>query len=99
MSQPTTVLLVKFRSPLALEEIREVVNSRIDQFRALEQLTQKYYLQDTNTGEYAGLYLWQSPDGLADFQDSELRKTIAQAYEVEGEPRIEVFRVFEILRA
>ena len=98
MSHPTVVLLVKFKSPLSLEEVTEVVNSRIDQFRALDGLTQKYYLQDTATGEYAGLYLWESAEALAEFRDSELRQTIARAYQAEGEPRIEVFQIFEILR-
>lgn len=98
MSRPSTVMLVKFRSPLSLEEIKEIVDSRIDQFRALEGLTQKYYLQEPATGEIAGLYLWDSPEALADFRDSELRKTIAQAYQTEGEPRVEVFQIFDVLR-
>lgn len=99
MSQPALVLLVKFRSPLSLEEVQRVVDSRIDEFRALDGLTQKYYLQDAESGEYAGLYLWDSPEALADFRNSELRKTIAQAYRTEGEPRVEVFRIFDVLRA
>jgi heme-degrading monooxygenase HmoA len=98
MSRPTVVLLVKFKSPLSLEETKEVVNSRIDQFRALDGLTQKYYLQDSASGEYAGLYLWESADALAEFRHSELRKTIAKAYQAEGEPRVEVFEIFETLR-
>lgn len=98
MSRPSIVMLVKFRSPLSLEEIKEIVDSRIDQFRALGGLTQKYYLQEPATGEIAGLYLWDSSEALADFRGSELRKTIAQAYQAEGEPRVEVFQVFEVLR-
>jgi len=74
------VLLVKFRSPQSLEEVNKVVDSPIEQFRALDGLTQKYYLQDSEAGEYAGLYLWRSPDALAEFRDSELRGTIAKAY-------------------
>lgn len=98
MSRPALVLLVKFRSPLSLDEVQNVVNSRIGEFRALTGLTQKYYLQDTQTGEYAGLYLWDSLDALTAFQESTLKRTIAQAYQVEGEPRIEVFQVFDVLR-
>lgn len=98
MAHPTTVLLVKFKSPLSLDEVQDVVAQRIDLFRALPGLTQKYYLQDTATGEYAGLYLWDMPASLHEFANSELRKTIAKAYKTEGEPRIEVFRVFDVLR-
>jgi hypothetical protein len=44
------------------------------------------------------LYLWENPDALAAFRQSELRTSIARAYQVEGEPRIEVYRVFKTLR-
>jgi heme-degrading monooxygenase HmoA len=98
MSQPAMVLLVKFKSPLSLDEVRDVVNSRIGEFRALEGLTQKYYLQDLESGEYAGLYLWDSADALVSYQASELKRTIAQAYQAEGAPRVEEYRVFEVLR-
>ncbi|MDX1403481.1 MAG: hypothetical protein R3192_03035 [Woeseiaceae bacterium] len=98
MQSPTAVLLVKFKSSLSMEQIQDVVDSRIDQFRALEGLTQKYYLEESATGEVAGLYLWKSPEALAEFRESELRKTIARAYRTVGEPRVEVFRIFETLR-
>jgi len=98
MTKPALVLLVRFRSSLSLEEVMEVVERRADDFRGLTGLQQKYYLQDSETGEYAGLYLWSSPDDLAEFRDSELRASIAQAYQAEGEPRVEVYRVFKMLR-
>lgn len=98
MSKPEVVLLVKFRSPLSLAEVLDIANSRIDEFRALAGLTQKYYLQDAATGEYGGLYLWESAEALDEFRESKLRATIAAAYQVEGEPRVEVFRIIETLR-
>lgn len=98
MPQPAIVLLVKFKSPLSLDEIREVASSRIDQFRALGGLVQKYYLRDKATGEVAGLYLWDSAESLGEYQKSELRRTIAAAYQAQGEPRIEVYDILEILR-
>jgi heme-degrading monooxygenase HmoA len=98
MSQPALILLVKFKSPLTLEEVTEVVQKRIDEFRALDGLQQKYYLQDTQTGEYGGLYLWESAGAFTEYRNSALRATIAEAYQTEGEPRIEVFNVLEVLR-
>ena len=76
----------------------EVVDSRIDEFRALEGLQQKYYLVEPATQEYAGLYLWRSKEDFEAYRDSELRATIARAYQTEGEPRIEVFSVLRPLR-
>ena len=98
MSQPAVVLLVRFKSSLSLDEITEVVNSRIDQFRALDGLTQKYYLHDKQTGEIAGLYFWDSAESLAEYQRSELRSTIAAAYSAVGAPRVEVYDILEVLR-
>lgn len=98
MAHPAFVLLVRFKSALSLDEVIEVVNRRIDDFRALGGLTQKYYLHDTASGEYAGLYLWDSADALDEFRDSELRASIADAYQTIGPPRVELYKVFETLR-
>ena len=98
MTQPTTVLLVRFKSRLSLAEITRVAEERAPEFRALAGLQQKYYLQDGASGEIAGLYLWSSPDALAEYRDSELRATIAEAYQAEGEPSVEVYRVVMTLR-
>lgn len=98
MSHPKLVVQVKFKSPLPLETVTQIANSRADEFRALAGLQQKYYLQDAATGEYAGLYFWESPEAFDEFRKSELRASIAASYEVEGEPRVEVFNVFKVLR-
>ena len=98
MNQPSLILLVKFKSALSMEEVVKVVDSRIDEFRALKGLQQKYYLQEPATQEYAGLYLWDSKEDFLAYRDSELRATIAQAYQTVGEPRIEVFNVIKPLR-
>jgi len=98
MNKPSLILLVKFKSPLSLEEVEKVVDSRIDEFRALKGLQQKYYLLEPGTQEYAGLYIWESKDDFEAFRDSELRATIAEAYQTMGEPRIEVFKVIKPLR-
>lgn len=98
MSHPALLVLVKFKSKLSFDEVMDVVNSRADEFRALEGLQQKYYVQDEMTGEYGGLYLWESADDFAAYRDSALRSTIAAAYQTEGEPRVQVLRVIEVLR-
>ena len=98
MTNPALVLLVRFRSRLPFEEVTRVMNDRAPEFRALAGLQQKYYLQDAHTGECAGLYLWDSKEAFDEYRNSELRATIAEAYQAEGEPRIEVYRVLMPLR-
>lgn len=98
MNQPSLILLVKFKTSLSLEAVTKIIDSRIDEFRALKGLQQKYYLQEPGTQEYAGLYLWESREDFIAYRESELRATIAKAYQTEGEPRIEVFNVLKPLR-
>jgi len=98
MPHPTHVLLVRFRSRLPLPEVMRIVEERAPEFAALPGLRQKYYLEDAASGEIAGLYLWDSPEALAEYRQSELRATIAEAYQADGEPRVEVYRVVKALR-
>ena len=92
------VMRVRFKSDLTLEEVSEIVEQRAPDFEALVGLKQKYYLQDMGSGEYAGLYVWDSPESLRQFRESELKTTIGRAYQTKGEPDIEVYRVIKILR-
>jgi hypothetical protein len=98
MSQPAIVLLVRLRSSLPRDEVLRIMEERMPEFRAIEGLQQKYYLEDPESGEYGGLYLWRSSGDLAEYNESELRATIAEAYGVEDKPRVEVYRVLAPLR-
>jgi heme-degrading monooxygenase HmoA len=98
MAQPAVVMLVRFRSSLPFDEVMKVARRRAPEFRALEGLMQKYYLHDAETGEIAGLYLWDSPESLTAYRDSELRASIAAEYRVEGEVRVNVYRMAMPLR-
>lgn len=98
MKNPEYTLHVRFRSKLTLDQVTKIIDERAPEFCALEGLQQKYYLQDTATGEFAGLYLWESQEALAAYRESELRASIAKAYQAEGEPRVEVYRVVKTLR-
>jgi len=98
MRDPSLILLVRFRSRLSFDEVMRIVEERAPEFRALDGLQQKYYLQDAATGEIAGLYLWESAEAFTAYRESELRATIAAAYQAEGEPRVEVYRVLKLLR-
>jgi len=98
MTHPALLVLVKFRSPLSLEQIMAVAEERMPDFRAIEGLQQKYYVQDTQTGEFGGLYMWRSEADFDEYRQSRLRASIAEAYQVEGQPRVEVYRVVTPLR-
>jgi len=98
MKNPEFTLHVRFRSKLPFDEVMKIAEERAPEFRALAGLQQKYYLRDPATGEIAGLYLWESQEALTAYRESELRASIAKAYQAEGEPRVEVYRVVKTLR-
>lgn len=74
------------------------MKERAPQFRALPGLVQKYYGRETQTGEFTGIYLWDSEQSLREFQQTELARSIPEAYKVESPPRIEFFEVLFPLR-
>lgn len=98
MPEPEMVVLVRFKSTLPFDELTRIVEERAPRFRELTGLQQKYYLRDPVTGDVGGLYLWESAEAAAAYRDSDLRATIAEAYRVEGEPRVEAYSVFMTLR-
>ena len=98
MSQAEVVMRVRFKSDLTLGQIKQIVETRAPEFEALYGLKQKYYLQDISTGEYAGLYVWKTTQAFEEFRESELRASIAKAYQTQGQPNIEVYKVLKVLR-
>jgi hypothetical protein len=98
MGEPTHAVLVRFKSRLPFDEVMKIVEDRAPDFRALEGLQQKYYLHDPATGEVGGLYLWNSAEAFTEYRDSELRASIAEAYQAEGEPQVQVFQIAMTLR-
>jgi len=75
MSQVEVVMRVRFKSDLAFEQIKEIVETRAPEFEALTGLKQKYYLHEIATGEYAGLFIWENIQAFEEFRKSELRAT------------------------
>lgn len=98
MNHPELILLVRFKTSLPYEEVVRIAEERAPEFEALKGLQQKYYLLDATSGEFAGLYLWKSHEAMTEYRDSELRASIAEAYQVQGEPRIEVYKMVMTLR-
>ncbi|MFQ6028146.1 MAG: YdhR family protein [Dehalococcoidia bacterium] len=92
------IQFVKFKSGLSEDQARQVMEERAPQFRALPGLLQKYYVCDTQTGEYAGIYVWDSEESMNEFRQSELAKSIPMAYQAQGQPRIELLDVLMPLR-
>ncbi|MEJ2540940.1 MAG: YdhR family protein [Gemmatimonadota bacterium] len=91
------VLFVRVASGLDAEELERRVLERRPRFLEVEGLVQKIYGRDPETGDVCGIYFFEDEAALAAFRDSELARTIADAYEA-TEVRREAYEVLYPLR-
>lgn len=87
------MLLVKFHTGLEDARVRQLLDQRLPQFRAVPGLLQKYYAREPVTGDYLGVYLFDSEESLLQYRSSELARSIPAVYDVVGAPRVEVFKL------
>lgn len=71
---------------------------REPQFKAIPGLVQKYYVKLDDSGGYGGIYIWDSPESLQAYRQSDLAKSIPGAYEIVEAPNIEIMNVLFQLR-
>jgi len=91
--------IIKLKSNLPEEELLKRAKERAPQFKAIPGLMQKYYTKSDHLGEYAGIYVWDSSESLQSFRDSDLAKSIPQAYELVDAPSVELLDILFQLRA
>ena len=98
-AKPKIMLIVRgLKSNLSREEMERRYKERLPQFRDVPGLIQKYYSCDESTGEWAGIYLWDSEEYLLNYLKSDLRKSIPAAYELTEPPLVERFPIVDVLR-
>ena len=93
------IQFVQFETSLPENEVLAVAEERLPQFRAIPSLVQKYYLKGAGPNQYGGFYVWESPDALAAFRDSDLARSIPSAYKVVGKPDIGIHDLIFPLRS
>ncbi len=95
---PGVLLIVRFKTSLAPDELKRRYKERLPKFQALPGLLQKYYFHDPASDEWGGVYLWDSQESLEAYKESELRKSIPETYQIVGTPRVEAITVIDTLR-
>jgi heme-degrading monooxygenase HmoA len=93
------IQIVRMRSGLSDADVRRVMEERAPDFRRVAGLQQKYFCRDGKTGEFAGVYVWDSEESMLTYRQSELARTTPGAYQIQGQPRIETLDVLFPLRA
>lgn len=98
-TQPKIMLIVGgLKSKLSREELEKRYNERMPEFRKVPGLVQKYYAYDEGAKEWAGINLWENEEALAAYLESDLKKSIAEAYELTAPPKIQRLPIVDTLR-
>lgn len=84
------VQLVKFTSKLSEDDVTKVARDREQAYRDTPGLVQKFYIKFGAPDTYGGFLVWDSAESLAAFRQTELARTIPEAYGVIGAPEITV---------
>jgi heme-degrading monooxygenase HmoA len=92
------VSLVRFTSRLSAEEVQAAFEDRADRYRSVPGLMEKIYLRFRDSGEFGAVYVWDSEESLARFKESDLARSIAETYEVDGAPSSELAEVTLLIR-
>lgn len=92
------VSLVRFKSTLSDEGVQKMFEERADRYRQLPGLVEKIYLVFRETGELGAVYVWDSEEALERFRETELARSIPDAYQVEGATSVEVADVCLVVR-
>ncbi len=74
------------------------MEARAPQFRAVAGLIQKYYIKDDKTGERGAVYVWESEAAMLAFRETPLAQSMSEVYRIEGDKRVEVLEVTQVLR-
>lgn len=78
--------IVRFRSELSDEHITELFHIRAPEYLTIPGLVQKYYLR-FRSGEYGGVYVWDSAASMEQFMGGELARSICHVYRVQESVR------------
>ncbi|MCX2745474.1 YdhR family protein [Mangrovivirga sp. M17] len=89
---------IRLKTNLQEEELLRKAKERQPQFKAIDGLLQKYYVKTNQEGEYGGIYIWDSPESLQSFRNSDLAKSIPEVYEITEPPNIELMNILFQLR-
>ena len=92
------VSIVRFRSKLPDDAVQAAFEERADRYRQVPGLVEKIYVRYRETGEAGAVYVWDSEESLERFRESDLGRTIATTYEIDGESQSELADVALVVR-
>ena len=98
MKNAEAVLSVKFTSTFSGEELMNVCQENLEDFRNVPGLIQKYYIAEEGTGAISGFYIFETKSARAAFWNSDLAKKIPAQYRMIAETlRVEQYDMAIVL--
>lgn len=91
------VQFVRFRTGMSAEAFKKVAEDRSPAFAQVPGLKQKYFVMLDETGEFGGVYIWESRTAMEAYRASDLAASTGDAYEVIGETEVETAEVLAAL--
>ncbi len=85
MKNEKAVLSVRFKSTYSSEELLNLFNEGLEDFKNVPGLLQKYYVADENSETVGGIYVFENKDAREAFWNSKLAKSIPATYGVKME--------------
>jgi heme-degrading monooxygenase HmoA len=79
------ITLVRFKSGLTDEEVQAKFEARANAYERVPGLIEKLYVRYRETGEFGAVYVWDDEDALEAFRQSDLGRSIPDAYRIDGE--------------
>lgn len=92
------ILSMRFKSNKSAEELNQLSEAGFDKFRPLEGLIQKYYINNEETGEVGGVYLWENEEALTAYLNGPIVSSLPERFELKGPLKIEIVDVKYTLR-
>ncbi len=89
--------IIRYKTGLSYDEVNQRFKERSDRYRKVPGLIQKYYVKFIKTGEYGGIYIWDSRESLDAWRAGNLSGTLAETYQIEGEPVRELAETMLVL--
>ena len=88
------ILFVRIKSALSAVEAEWRIEERLPRFRDVPGLVQKLFGRDPETGDICGIYFFEDEAALAAYRESDLAKSIPDAYDATAVRR----EVYELIR-
>ena len=92
------IQIIRYKSDLSYDEVNQRFIERSERYRKVPGLLQKYYVKFNETGEYGGIYVWDSRESLDAWRAGNLSGTLVETYQIQGEPTRELADVMLVLR-